>query len=144
VEILQALLSHKDIDLNHTDQDGRAAIHYASEKDFFFAILYLLDKKVDTAIQDSHGNTPLGLCFIHRNLNQAVLLMRLGVGEGFVYQNGERTSYFSYAFNRLSVAVCYMLLDNGYPLELALEEVAHHQAFRKVLIKKYREGRQQS
>lgn len=34
-----------------------------------------------------------------------------------------------------------MLLDHGYPLELALEEVAHHQAFRKVLLKKYKEGR---
>lgn len=85
VEILQVLLSHKDINLNHRDEEGRAAIHYACEKDFFFAILYLLDRKIDATIQDSQGNSPLALCFLYRNLNQAVLLMRLGVSEGYVY-----------------------------------------------------------
>ena len=124
--------------MNHQDKENRTAIHYACEMDFFFAILYLIDKKVNTTVKDSQGNTPLAMCFLHRNLNQAVLLMRLGVEEGFVYENGEKVSYFSYAFTRLSVAVCYMLLDHGYPLEVALEEVSHHQAFRKVLIKKYR------
>jgi ankyrin repeat protein len=99
---------------------GRSAIHYACEKDYFFSIMYLLNKGVDTTITDSEGNTPLAICFIRRNLNQAALLLRLGVKQGFVFENGEKTTYFSYAFNKLSVAVCYMLLDNGYPLELAL------------------------
>lgn len=139
VEILQALLSHKDIDLNRKDQYGRTAIHYACERDFFFAVLYLIDKQIDTTIRDSEGNTPLALCFIHRNLNQAVLLMKLGVSEGFVYEDGEATSYFTYAFDRLSVEVCYMLLEYGYPLETALAEVSTHEAFKKILIKKYRQ-----
>ena len=37
--------------------------------------------------------------------------------------DGEATmSYFAYAVTKLSVGICYMLLDHGYPIEKALSE----------------------
>lgn len=45
-------------------------------------------------------------------------------------------SYFSYAIKHLSVGICFMLLDHGYPIQKALEEVPS-EVFKKILIQKY-------
>ncbi len=46
-------------------------------------------------------------------------------------------SYFAYAMSRLSVGICYMLLDYGYPIEKALKQVSN-EAFKNLLLKKYK------
>jgi hypothetical protein len=54
-------------------------------------------------------------------LNQAALLIRKGVKYGEVFEQGNMYSYFEYAVTKLSVGICFMLLDHGYPLQKALE-----------------------
>ena len=57
----------------------------------------------------------------HRNLDQAALIIKKGVKYGFVYDGSEKQSYFAYAMKYLSVGICFMLLDYGYPIQKALE-----------------------
>ena len=45
--ILQALINHKDINLNLVDVYKRTLLHYACERNHFFSILYLLDKNIN-------------------------------------------------------------------------------------------------
>ena len=78
----------------------------------------------------------MAICLKHRKLNQAALLIKKGVKYGFVNEGGTRMSYFSYAINKLSVGICFMLIDHGYPLQKALEE-APNEAFKVVLKKRY-------
>lgn len=85
--------------------------------------MYLLDKGVDTQLEDKDGNTPLAICLLRRNLDQAALLLKKGVKDGSVINGSTAQSYFEYAFKNLSVAVCFMLLDHGYPLTKAMEIV---------------------
>jgi ankyrin repeat protein len=66
------------------DKYGRTPVHYACEKNYFFSILYLLDKNIDINIQDNEGNTPLAICLISKNLNQAALLLKKGTAMGYV------------------------------------------------------------
>lgn len=42
MEILQALINHRDININHVDVYHRTALHYACEKNYFFSVVYLL------------------------------------------------------------------------------------------------------
>jgi hypothetical protein len=63
----------------------------------------------------------LAICLKHRNLNQAALLLKRGVKDGYVITEDKKMSYFAYAMSRLSVGICYMLLDYGYPIEKALK-----------------------
>jgi ankyrin repeat protein len=81
MEILQALINHRDININHVDVYHRTALHYACEKNYFFSIVYLLQAglNIDTEVKDYEGNTPLAICLRHRNLNQAALLLKRGV-----------------------------------------------------------------
>lgn len=95
-----------------------------------------MDKNINYDIEDTEGNTPLAICLIHRNLNQAALLIKKGVKYGFVKESGHKYSYFAYASTKLSVGICFMLIDHGYPLQKALEEV-RNEAFKRVLTKKY-------
>lgn len=60
------------------------------------------------------------MCFKHRTLNQAALLIKRGVSEGYVVDGDSKLSYFVYAATKLSVGICYMLLDYGYPINKAL------------------------
>ncbi len=50
------------------------------------------------------------------------MLIKKGVKYGFVNEGGTKMSYFAYAINKLSVGICFMLIDHGYPLQKALEE----------------------
>ena len=84
--------------------------------------MYLLDKNINIEAKDYQENTPLALCLKTRNLDQAALLISKGVRYGWVNEQ-ERTSYFGYAFNNLSAGICFMLLDHGYPIQKALEEI---------------------
>jgi ankyrin repeat protein len=133
---LQTLLNNELIDLNVLDIYNRTPLHYACQKNFFFSILYLLDKDIDYDIMDNQGNTPLAICLIHRKLNQAALLIKKGVRYGHVIDQGVKYSYFAYAIQKLSVGICFMLIDHGYPLQKALEE-APNDAFKTVLKKRY-------
>jgi hypothetical protein len=65
----------------------------------------------------------LAICLKHKNLDQAALIISHGVKYGFVHDNNEKLSYFGYAIKNLSVGICFMLLDHGYPIQKALEEV---------------------
>ena len=120
VEILQTLLNCDEIDLNIVDCYHKTPLHYACEKNFFFSILYLLDANINYDVEDSQGNTPLAICLKHRMLNQAALLIRKGVKFGYVIDERKKYSYFEYAVTKLSVGICFMLLDHGYPLQKAL------------------------
>lgn len=120
MEILQTLLNCESIDLDIVDVYEKTPLHYACEKKFFFSILYLLDKNINYDAKDSEGNTPLAICLRHHMLNQAALLIRKGVKYGEVFESGHSYSYFEYAVTRLSVGICFMLLDHGYPLQKAL------------------------
>jgi hypothetical protein len=80
---------------------------------------------IDTEIIDFEGNTPLALCLRHRNFSQASLLLKRGAKDGYVIDGEVKMSYFAYAFSKFSAGVCYMLLDNGYPIEKALKEVTN-------------------
>jgi ankyrin repeat protein len=44
----------------------------------------LLDKNIDINIEDHQGNTPLAICLISKNLNQAALLLKKGTAMGYV------------------------------------------------------------
>ena len=85
---------------------------------------------------DAEGNTPLAICLRHRNLNQAALLIKKGVRYGHVVDGGMKYSYFAYAVLKLSVGICFILIDHGYPLQKALEEVTN-ETFKRVLMKRY-------
>jgi len=99
----------------------RTPLHYACEKKFFFSIIYLLEKNIDYDRVDAEGNTPLAICLKHRNLNQAAMLIKRGVKYGNVVEDGQIYSYITYAIKKLSVGICFILIDHGYPLEKALE-----------------------
>lgn len=96
----------------------------------------MLNTNINYEVKDKEGNTPLAICLKHRNLNQAALLIRKGVKYGNVIENNQTYSYFSYAAAKLSVGICYMLLDHDYPLQYAIEEAGNAQ-FKKILRKKY-------
>lgn len=113
-------MNHKEIDLNILDVYQRTPLHYACERNYFFSILYLLDKNINYDVPDAEGNTPLAVCLRYKNLNQAAMLIKKGVKYGHVFDNGNKFSYFSYAINKLSVGICFMLIDYGYPLQKAL------------------------
>ena len=51
------------------------------------------------------------------------MLIKKGVKHGYVNDQGHKYSYFAYASAKLSVGICFMLIDYGYPLQKALEEV---------------------
>jgi hypothetical protein len=92
-------------------------------------------------IVDHEENTPLAICLLHRNLDQAAFIIRKGVRYGFVNDTtsegpDKRMSYFAYAIKNLSVGICFMLLDYGYPIQKALEEVPN-EMFKEILKKKY-------
>jgi len=55
-----------------------------------------------------------------KNLDQAALIIKKGVRYGYINENGEKMSYFAYAIKNLSVGICFMLLDYGYPIQKAL------------------------
>ena len=78
-------------------------------------------------------------------MDQAALIIKKGVKYGFVNTKDknfdsnsklEKMSYFGYAIQNLSVGICFMLLDHGYPIQKALGE-APNEAFREILKKKY-------
>jgi len=48
-------------------------------------------------------------------------LIKKGVKHGYVKDQGHKYSYFAYASTKLSVGICFMLIDYGYPLQNALE-----------------------
>jgi hypothetical protein len=64
------------------------------------------------------------------------LLIKKGVRYGHVIDKAIKYSYFAYAIQKLSVGICFMLIDHGYPLQKALEE-APNEAFKTVLKKRY-------
>jgi ankyrin repeat protein len=141
VELLQVMMNLADINLNLLDVYKRSVVHYACRKSYFFSILYLLDKNINMEIVDHEENTPLAICLRHRNLDQAAFIIRNGVRYGFVNDttaNGsdKKMSYFAYAIKNLSVGICFMLLDYGYPIQKALEEVPN-EMFKEILKKKY-------
>ena len=113
------MLTNDNIDLNVVDIYNKTPLHYACEKNFFFSILYLLDKEIDYDITDKDGNTPLAICLKHKRLNQAALLIKKGVKYGYVVDDDVKHSYFAYAIHNLSVGICFMLIDHGYPLQKA-------------------------
>lgn len=71
-----------------------------------------------------------------RNLDQAALIISKGVKFGYVEEEGEKYTYFSYGFKKLSAGICFLLLDNGYPIQKALEEIPNS-CFKESLIQKY-------
>lgn len=97
--------------------------------------MYLLDKNINIEAKDYQENTPLAICLKTKNLDQAALLISKGVRYGFVHDK-DRLSYFGYAFDRLSAGICFMLLDYGYPIQRALEEIPDS-GFKESLIQKY-------
>lgn len=133
---MQVLISHKDINLNLLDVYRRTILHYACEKNHFFSIVYLLDKNINIEAKDYEENTPLALSLLTRNLDQAALIISKGVKYGCVEEAGEKLSYFSYAYRKLSAGICFLLLDNGYPIQRALEEIPNS-CFKESLIQKY-------
>lgn len=56
--------------------------------------MYLLDKGVDTQLEDKEGNTPLAICLLRRNLEQAALLLKKGAKEGSIKDGPLSQSYF--------------------------------------------------
>ena len=134
MEILQSLLTHPELNINIVDIYQRTPLHYACEKQFFFSILYLLQKNIDYDVVDAEGNTPLAICLKHKNLNQAAMLIKRGVKYGCVVEDGQHDSYITYSIRKLSIGICFILIDHGYPLEKALEESA---PYREMLLKRY-------
>ena len=47
VGILHVLMNIKDVNLNLLDIFHRSLFHYACEKNYFYSILYLLDKNIN-------------------------------------------------------------------------------------------------
>lgn len=83
--------------------------------------MYLLQKEVEYDLIDAEGNSPLAICLINGNLDQALMLIRRGVQYGYVVEGGQTFSYMGYALKKLPVAICFLLIDHGYPLQKALE-----------------------
>lgn len=128
-------MNHKEVNLNLLDVFKRTILHYACEKNHFFSILYLLDKNINIEAKDYQDNTPLAVSLKTRNLDQAALLISRGVRYGVVHDT-LKLSYFGYAFQNLSAGLCFMLLDHGYPIQKALEEIPNS-CFKDTLIQKY-------
>lgn len=123
LEILQILIRSKDINLNLADVYHRTLLHYACEGDYFFSIMYLLDSNMNSMnseAKDIDDNTPLAVCLKNNKIDQAMLLIKKGVLVGYVNDGKERQSYFTWALKQCSVGLCFLLLDNGYPLDKAL------------------------
>ena len=119
-----------DINLNILDVYKRSVVHYACRKNYFFSITYLLDQNINIEIMDHEENTPLAICLRYRNLDQAALIIKKGVKYGFVNdptaeQKYRKMSYFAYAIKHFLVGICFMLIETGYPIQKALEEVTN-------------------
>jgi len=67
-------------------------------------------------------------------LNQAAVLIKEGVKAGKVVEDGTVYSYISYAIQKLSIGICFILIEHGYPLETALQE-AH--PYTDILARRY-------
>ena len=128
-------MSYKDININLIDVFKRNILHYACEKNYFFSIHSLLERNINIEAKDHEENSPLAISLKTKNLDQSALLISKGVKYGFVHEN-EKLSYFSYAFKHFSAGICFLLLDNGYPIQKALEEIPDS-SFKETLIKKY-------
>ena len=136
VQLLHLMINLNEINLNLLDLYKRSLVHYACRKNYFFSILYLVDHNINFQIKDHEDNTPLGVCLKHRNLDQAALIIKKGIRPGYVNDGNEKLSYFAYAVKNLSVGICFILLDHGYPIQKALQEV-QNEAFKEILKKKY-------
>jgi hypothetical protein len=49
------------------------------------------------------------------------MLIKRGVKYGNVVEDAQVYSYITYAIKKLSVGICFILIDHGYPLDRALE-----------------------
>ena len=136
VEVLRVLINDRHINLNLVDSFQRTIMHYACEHNNFFAILLLLEKNINIEAKDYQQNTPLAVCLRTRNLDQATLIISKGVKYGWVHGDGEAMTYFHYAYSKLSAGVCFMLLDHGYPIQKAVQEIPDS-GFKENLIHKY-------
>lgn len=63
LEILQLLLSQKDIDINLVDAEHQTALHFASSCGHKSCILQLLNHNADKLIKDLDGNLPHDVAF---------------------------------------------------------------------------------
>lgn len=50
------------------------------------------------------------------------MLIKRGVKYGNIVEDGQTYSYITYSIKKLSIGICFILIDHGYPLEKALEE----------------------
>lgn len=58
-EILEILLTQKEIDINLQDSEGQSALHYAASCEHFECVKILLENNADKTILDNDGNTSL-------------------------------------------------------------------------------------
>lgn len=62
------------------------------------------------------------------------MLIKRGVKYGSVVEDGQLYSYITYSIKKLSIGICFILIDHGYPLEKALEE---SYPYKEMLLKRY-------
>lgn len=107
-------LLDEGIDINHKNErdEGRAALHAASESEHEDVVRFLLEKRANVNIQDSLGNTPL--LYASRYGNEDIARILIDAGANVNQRNLEgRIPLHDASWNGYSRQLVNLLLDKG-------------------------------
>jgi len=92
-EILNYLLEC-NIDVNHTDRDGKTPLHYSTAYNDYYATELLLKRpSIEVNKKDIHGNNPMWVAtFNARGYYEVVLLLKANGGDPNSKNNSNRSA----------------------------------------------------
>ena len=160
IETVSSACSKKEIDVNIQDKYLRTPLHYAARRGALTSTMFLLSKGALIDLEDSDGNTPLGLGIIglHSNYVSMLIQRNPNISKKLYHKepvdtknekkaknrrksekkNKNKLKYKEYSYFRACVRLdwqgaAYLLLFAGYPYSLAMQDALNEEKFDLVL-----------
>ena len=109
VEIVRYLVAFPEVDVNHAEEEGYTALHFAGQENQPAVVEVLIDAGADVeAIEDDRGRTPLLLASLSGALDCVKLLVRAGAGVCVTDNEGDTCLILAAYFGRIET-VRYLL-----------------------------------
>ena len=157
IESVSSACSLKSIDVNVQDIYRRTPLHYAAQCAALTSTMFLLSKGAELEIEDVNGNTPLAIAIKYGHSNYAIMLVQQSAdvnknvnveasnysygynyNYGFGYNNyGRALQPGTYSMFKASImqewqGLAYLLIFNGYPYMLAMQDAMTQNKFQLV------------
>lgn len=109
-------LIDKGVDVNVTDTDGWAPIHYATSKGLTKIIQILVEKGADPNKRTREGWTPLHLAVVYDKYDVAMLLLQKGADPNLQDSKGKTPLHWAIENNKSELAK--LLIESGARLDV--------------------------